>query len=1052
MAITAPDLARLRGHNIIVTPHLNVVPTVSIGTATTAQYSTGTTIGITGVSLAAGLTVDTLPVGSMVWVGTAAGGHDVFTSSIRKIAAGVTTALYCHGSEGGGDPGVAVLEPVSLYAGGHDVTIFANLPLWAQLSRVYNSTFYKAYDVAYTDEGTDPAPVCNIGKWRRLVLPTGGTVDLTLTALNSVAWGAKTIDSWSWGARNSNYASMTGVSVVAGAGTNTATYRFTTAGFYMLSCTITDDGAGNHAHIAYCYVWVVDGTTYDDLHGWRVESDEQDRTGRRMTIIMEGDVAESTVYPGAAFLYSETSTYNGDTLTDGSVVDTFVGFIDEEAGIREIEYGRVQFTLISPSYILDQLPMATQYIEESASPADWTEITGDLSNPNGVAWYILAHHAPNMLKLFDFRVSLGDTLRNHIWTLNNSSVWGQLREIAPEQINIGCASEGALFVRDDPLVEDDTYRDALDVAMTWLVGDLRGDDPFEYKRRYRLKAGQVDGYAFAYNGSNTIPIRGTAPWSFQVEGVNKQVYNGLVVTYGQYATDIARITGHLFAKLNSPNPDVQLYAMRNFDTADPARMIWHKLTLAAAYDPRGVGWSAQRLLPRSVSRRWEQVNGEWLKTVDITMEFETKGQPGRFRNVPYNQDGAWSPIYDWGNLEDTVITEPDPPQPEVGPVYMMALAYGAAEAARAYSSTGYEGGTPVWEDISTGLSGAMRWATADPFNPKRYFAVGTDGVFVCEDITADNPFWVQIRDTSNLPAATASYGYHYIAMTANKEGWICILHPDVSAEVSFDYGATWQLTLNARVGSVNTDYLPHVEVAPFSSDTLNNVYCRTTERLRRSTDWGLTWTEIQTDTQMGFEEVGIGMVRLPLFRLDGTTNYPGNRQQLYVVSGKRVIGVDRGGNLAYSSNYAGTGTWTQRIAPVAPGDYGTWFSPAMRSFLTSTQNGINMAIVLRETAGSAWKSRFAYSVNGGIAWTQSANQPGYPNGLNLGVGINGWPYDDDIILTWWATSVGGNTGGLYLTYDKGASAWQNAIGNLVTGGIFTDSRIAYAELLLAGVQ
>ncbi len=1049
MAIPAGDLTKLRGPGIIVTPHLNVTPKVSLGTATVSG-GTGTSIGITGAALVGGLTVDALPVGSMVWVGTAAGGHDVFTSSIRKVVATVTDVLYCHGSTGGGDPGVAVLEPATITAA-QNVTIFANLPLWAQLSRVYNNTFYKAYDVAYTDQGSDPAPVCNIGKWRRLELTIGGSVDLTLTALTSVTWGGKAVDSWVWDARNSAYATMTGVTVVAGAGTNTATFRFTAAGFYMLSCTITDDGAGNHSHIAYCYVWVVDVTNYDDLHGWRIENDQQDRTGRRMTIVMEGDVAESSVFPGAAFLYSETSTYNGSTLTDGSVVDTFVGFIDEETGIREIENGRVQFTLISPSYVLDQLPMASQYIEETASPADWTQVTGDLSNPNGIAWYVLAHHAPNMLKLFDFRASLGDTLRNHIWTLNNSSVWGQLKEITPEQINIGCASEGALFIRDDPLIEDDTYRAALDVAMTWLVGDLRGDDPLEYRKRYRLKVGQVDAYAFAYNGSNTIPLRATAPWIFQVEGTDKRVYNGLVTPYTTVGADIARMAGNLFARLNSPYQDIALHAMRNFDTADPARMIWHKLTLDAAYDPRGTGWTEQRVLPRSVSRRWQQVNGEWLKTVDVTVEVETEGKPGIFRPVEYNQDGAWNPIFDWLDQGDIVVTEPDPPAPESGPLYLLAAAYGAAQIARAYDGGGFEGETPVWESISTGLSGAMRWMTSDPFEPKRYYACGTAGLFVCEDITATTPLWVQILDTSRLPSETAALGYHHVVTTPHRQGWIGLCNGYDYVDLSLDGGNTWQTTFGVNPIAL-TDYLCNLQVSPFSTESDNTVWFRRARDLFRSTDWGLTWTVGATQAQMGFTENGVGMVTVPLFRPDGTINPPDANQRLYVVSGLRTIFPDKGANLALSTARGVVGSWSQLLAPTGLGDWGAWPSPAIRSLVTSTQNGTHIGIVLRQTAGTSWLTRFAYSTNSGVTWTLSANQPAYPAAINTTVGMNGWPYDDNIFVTWWATSTSGLSGGLYLTYDKGASAWQNAIGNLITGGIFTNSRIAYAELLTAGAQ
>lgn len=667
MAISAGDLINMRGAMQSVVPHLNVTPKVIIGTAVINQsvftYPLGA-LTVDTVSLNGSLAdLTAVPVGSLVWVGTTAGAHDVLTTVVRKTC--TSTVLYIAGM-GKGDPGVSVDEITAL-ADDQYVTILAVKPPWGILSRIHNSTFYKAFDVAYSDQGESPAPVCNLGPWQRLAL-TGETVAVTLTnaAVTDVkpasfAWGEKTIASYAWSLRNESYGTTGGTFDATNAAA--ATITFTTAGFYIVYCTITD--SDSKTHTAETYIWVVDGSTETDIAGWLVEQDRQTREGRQMTIVMHGDVAETAVFPGAGFLYSESQVYNGATVTAGATVDRFVGWMSAERAIREVTHGRVEFDVLAPSLTLKETPAAPQYVIEDASPANWTEVTSTLSNPNGVAWYILAHHCPNMLAVHDFDPLIDPSTgsrdasqRDHIWTVSSRSVWGQILEILPHQLNKGCRSSGALCIRHDPQLMDDTDRTALDSRMTWAAGDIR--EELVIPENFRLRTGMVDAYAFSYaGGTNATPYWSRSPGDAQANGVDLQTVNGLVVPHATAQASLNVLAGHLFAKANNPTPQLVVKAMRNLDTADPALMVWHKLTIASTLDPRGRGYTDKRIIPLQVTRNWQQTPEGWVKNIDIIFEPETVGVAGTTKAIPTASETVWDPYGDWngGFFDNGWITD-----------------------------------------------------------------------------------------------------------------------------------------------------------------------------------------------------------------------------------------------------------------------------------------------------------------------------------------------------------------------------------------------------------
>lgn len=703
MPISSTDLARLRGRMHYYVPHLNVTPKVVIGTCQINQTTFPTPLGqltVDNVSFNGGVTLATVPVGSLVWIGTAPGRRDVAVSSVRKN--GSSTQLYINGI-GSGDPGQAVSSVIPL-ADNQYITVIAIKPIWAQISRIALPTFefYKQYDIPYTDEGSKPDPVCNIGPWRRITWQDGGvTATFTNAAITGIkpasfAWGSATISSYSWWFRNAGYALNTGGSFAGGSNSETATINFTAPGFYIIYCQITD--SNGKSHTAETYVWIVDGDTISDLDSWLpARGPDCDLEGATMQFSVFRRVAEDEIWPGAAVLYTEEATFDGETVSDGVLHSTYVGYITGESSVRATDKERVIFDTEGPGRLLARIAAASQWMEEASSPTDWTQVSSTLSNPSGAAWYILHHHAPNYLKCFDFWKLTGWTMRDSVWKFTQNSIWGQLREIQSTLLNVGCDMTGALHIRRWPVLLPASERNAIDVRMTWTAADIREELNIDYD--YNQRIGMVDAYAFTYDGSENRPYWSRSPADVQGQGSEHRIYNYMVIDPVNAQATLNAIAGHLFARDNNPMRPLQIKAARNLDIADPAWLVWHKLSIDAALDPRGRGCDELRMYPVQVNRRWYKYAGSeaLVKQIDIHFEAETSGVPGIAKEIPADigEGGSVDPG-DWNPPEGY---EPDVQEPYQLPAMLNQMAiffdFGTVAITGDFMTPADEGG-PTW--------------------------------------------------------------------------------------------------------------------------------------------------------------------------------------------------------------------------------------------------------------------------------------------------------------------------------------------------------------------
>lgn len=573
----------------------------------------------------------------------------------------VGSSLFIDGKSRG-DSGMAVEQAFAITTG-QTVTVYTIQPLWSLLSRIQNGQFLKRFDVPYDGSGSNPSPVCNLGSWRQAtVSAAGGRATFTFNNDNSFAWLNKTISTYQW--------TLPGSAVITGGGLTQDSITFTLPeGFHKVYCEITDSGGATQSSVRP--IWVNGPNFLPMNERWAVEipSDSQDRKGRNVSLNVIGELDMDDFLPGFPIHHTEEALYGGQTLSSGINLNNYAGYTAEELRVYDLAFGqkRVALQVYGPWAWMEAIPMVSQAIVEVQTPADWTDIALTLGIPDFINWYLLKHHS-TFLDIFDYSpLPEADPPRKLNWGLNGNTMAEYLNQTANMfGGNIGCSSDGEMKLRRDPSLEETAFRSALDERMTITVDHTTGvsdiTDPVEINSRFFSETGQLRVFSLAYNGNETGAFGAIAPGYTQTQAPGSTDEDSFLLkqTEGQDKTN--RLAGHLLAKTNNPIKSIGFTLNRNMDFFDPPAMTWVRLSIPEDWSPRDEAIN-KRTVPLTVERTWEEAEyGAFVKTVTMSVEPETFGQPGETYDLDTGGGDQYEPV-----LPPIADTDPDDILDEVSP-------------------------------------------------------------------------------------------------------------------------------------------------------------------------------------------------------------------------------------------------------------------------------------------------------------------------------------------------------------------------------------------------
>lgn len=546
---------------------------------------------------------------------------------------------------------------------GDTLTIYSFIPPWALWSRVASTTQYKKWDVAYTDEGSNPAPVVNLTEWQSK-FSNGSTAEFTVSMSESFAWSG-TITAISW-------TLPTGYSITSGSLISNSVTFTLPEGFHIVECELTTSTGATG--IGYTYIWCnsSDPSDVNAPFSWKypikeMQGDKSDPSGRELSMkFVNAAVAE--IYPGMGILFNDNPFF-GTSQLSGVTEETFIGYLDEvESEFFELaKGGDLSLNFKSPLKIIQKLPSATQYLEEVLSPNAWTEVGSSFSHPAFVVHYLMVHHC-TVLSLHSFVYDSNiATLRRKIYGISQENIGGQLKFIGDLSLSIvTCSSNGTIRMIEDPNHMENTERNTLDSKFTWEPTEIKGS--LRIIPKIRADIASLVGNALSYNGSTLTPVRALAPGFALSQGITKSSMVDFVVAAGLEQDKLNKVVGHRLAYINNPLSNVEMNVLRNIDVADPAMNDWHIIKIPTTYikftpDTFILDWdvtTGMRATPERVTRKWKKNNrGVWTKDIVIVWRFESFGKPGVY--LPIDQDGAWDFMFDNGWLFDVL----DPYLPEI---------------------------------------------------------------------------------------------------------------------------------------------------------------------------------------------------------------------------------------------------------------------------------------------------------------------------------------------------------------------------------------------------
>jgi hypothetical protein len=412
------DVNRIRNASqVICKPVLNIVPLVQ------------------GASAQVALT-PVVPFGQLV-VNTTVNWNNVFPGQLFSIKSGsgqvktwgvarnypTSTVFFCDAkSEGDGGYARDIMQTV---VAGDTLQVYSARPAWALLSRIAGETIYKMYDVPYDGSGSTPTPICNIKYEPQVWANASGYGRVTFDASTSFDWyqSFAGIQSYLW-------AFPAGTVIVTGTLTSAVVTVDLPLGTHEIICTVTSRTGRQSTGFRWCFVNSTDPNSPHAPYNWRygieaISGDTENASGREITFTLRGKALD-TLYPGAMCVFTNRVYFDDVELSDDVYTRHFVGYMDEVG--TEITRGTQTTTIkfYSPLKLAQSIPTATQLMEESASPMNWTQVLPAFTHPAFAAYYTLRHHT-TLLYTHNFGFNLNLLpYRRRIYGLRQETVGGQL--------------------------------------------------------------------------------------------------------------------------------------------------------------------------------------------------------------------------------------------------------------------------------------------------------------------------------------------------------------------------------------------------------------------------------------------------------------------------------------------------------------------------------------------------------------------------------------------------------------------------------------------------
>lgn len=804
--------------------------------------------------------------GMTLLLGTAAGADNYGRQRVRGPETPATTISIFVGLSSQG-----VRDGELILVDGAYLTVVDERRLWAKMPTIDSAgETFKDASMEVGENTTNPPPVANCGPaFAGTIDPDSGVITVTFPGDRSFAVAnTATITDYLWEIQDGTLA---GGSSLTDA-TPTVTFP---AGYRFVELMVTD--SNGKSHTASCLVYGRDPDNDTSFDEFAIESYRGTQSGVTLSLRALANMPQVTYPDGCHALLWEREP-NGPTDRDHMLI---VGWLEsEDNNVAAGKFGLARdttLTILDVAGRSDTLPGFAQSVtNDDLRDSDLLpEITWNyMTHPDAdkLAHYLLYWHS-TALEVADFVWSgTGSLYAITTKSTDGDSLWNQVQKLAgamcPGYV-LSCDRSGRIAMFPDPQFQD--LEDRTDVVQAAITEDDWNSIRYGYRRapntHWLRTSGQVIETDPGLNDDGTIDLTmvySISPGVTPGQGLGETENNEQIVD-SQDALN--RATGHRYARMNAPIGPMSLTLVQNdggdsmgvpWRELEPALMQWVTINMTAATAARrGFTFLTARALVKEVNISFNESKTGISRTVELTVEIETGGQPGA-TVIPPTVPAV-------GDQPPAV--PPAIPPPDGGIITGQELVAGIGSF-RLYRTSDFQTpsgmGGPTWEAIDLVEGDEIMTWVVDPFSPGYVAGSGAISGFVA---TANNVYRIsdlfgtvivnsilEFDNTAQWRTIQASFGTYFVS---GSNPWlICVSyygslggHTGTWATYSKDGGATWadEVLISADydsggavnpIGLYTSPKTPGLAYTAAHTETANPA----TAGGYISTDWGATWT------------------------------------------------------------------------------------------------------------------------------------------------------------------------------------------------------------------
>lgn len=723
-------------------------------------------------------------------------------------------------------------------------------------------TFYKDYDIPYTDQNQIFDPIVNMGPHHAGFLTTGsmrvwythsGSFDPTPGAVNITG------SSFEWWFGEQGFVNPTGTTAQI-----PGYVDYHSGGYYTTSLKITTpDGK---SLTGYRHVMVYDRPNAGPqrpIVKWGLDSLEgsRDDGGYAAKIWIREEAGYSQVVEGAlVVIFSDDWQGSAEGAIGGNAENResilFTGYIDNGSINRDPITNKLSFEVRSIAGVMSQLANYSVSVESEDNAMTWYQVR-DMTVDRAIIH--LLRWQSTILAVADF-AQTGDTRQVQYADFDRGSLYDAANGFLESTIGAQLVADrqGKLWSEIDlNLVPTGSSRAAFRTALSTTNTDWRKSIDFGFEPHSSLAYLELGGIYYSgpsSTGSSAAFLSG-APGDAQFYRGGVQRNSGLVLSSQAQLNELA---GNMLARENAEFPEVDVPLAGDYRFIDIAPQERVTMTLAATDTHRGFIWNGKNFITAGVSFDYDPENQ--IMFTDLSLREETYGEEGAStidipEDPPYN-----SPSLPPWQIEFPPITPFLPPPipqeipPTSGQFVYVAYSNVIARCRNIYAPTPHWEQVAVPADISTmTFINGLRLDPNDPVNSAYVWGVGAGGIpIICHTSTlnAPTPTWTKVmtESTANLLLGTApviysmQYWLNGRLLTAAASGqYNCSIGISCMKLLRSQDGTSWQMYQMAPTRNAQEC----IAMPPLYG--VGTIYGGGEFYLHKSINAGVAWAQKQSD-------------------------------------------------------------------------------------------------------------------------------------------------------------------------------------------------------------